>query len=448
MVSAPPSSVRGIRDALSWGTLTSRGLVEHYASRIHDDGDRWRCYRELNLTEARAVADAFDRDTARPVGSLSGIPVGVKDVFHLARVPARAGSAATPRGSTAESGLSRRLRTLSSPVLGLQTCHEFAYGPLGDVSFPAPAVNPRDPDLVPGGSSSGSAVAVATGLAPLSFGTDTGGSIRTPAAFNGLVGFKPAANRVDTTGMIHLSPSLDRVGPIAADVESAFLGWCALDPAAMDATGMGELAEVDIAAVRIGRLAGPSFDDLDAVVGAGYESFLSRLGTRAASQPAQLDTAAGIEAQATIVAAEAWRLHGEAAGDDASGIGAEVAGRIRHGELVGPRDLRRARERANAFDAAVQRLLDRFDVLICPTTPIAIPPVGARRHARGDGTSEHLYRAVTRHTAPFNASAVAALTVPYLVETSNPLGVQLIARAGAEALVFGLAATIERKYRI
>lgn len=437
-----PASVRGLREELGHRRLTSRELVEHYAQRIEEENSRWHCYRELNLDEARRVADRFDRAAAPASNVLSGIPVGVKDVFHLAAVPACSGSAVPPR-EVEESSLSRKLRSTATPVIGLQTCHEFAYGPVGDVSFPVAAVNPRDAALVPGGSSSGSAVAVATGLAPLSFGTDTGGSIRTPAAFNALVGFMPAENLVDTTGMNRLSPSLDRVGPIAADVDSAYLGWLSLTG---DSSSPGRLPIVDVPDLRIGVLSGPSFDDLDPLVGTGYEAFLSRFGKERSPKTVEIDTIPGIEAQAMIVSAEAWRLYCREATDHGSGLGEEVADRIRRGEEISPGMHRQACGRAEEFDGALQRLLDEFDLLICPTTPIAIPRVGQRTLATTDGTTD-VYRAVTRHTSPFNVSSASALTVPYDSTSMNPLGVQIISRNGSETLAFGLAAAIERKYQ-
>ncbi|NYD54367.1 amidase family protein [Microbacterium pseudoresistens] len=438
------ASVRGLRDELSRGRTTARQLVERYAARIVDENSRWHCYRETNFDEARRVAATFDRDASSFPHVLSGIPVGIKDVFPLSTVPARSGSAVVPRRDAAESGLSRHLRSMSTPVLGLQTCHEFAYGPLGDVSHPMPAVNPRDPGLVPGGSSSGSAVAVATGLAPLSFGTDTGGSIRTPAAVNALVGFMPAENSVDMSMMSHLSPSLDRVGPIAADVESAYLGWLSLTGGS---ASLEDLPEIEPVGQRIGVLSGPSFDDLDATVSAGYEAFLSRLGRRRAPGTARLDATPGIDAQGTIVGAEAWRLYADLATDENSRMGKEVAGRIRRGGEISAEEYAHAQQRGREFDAALKQLLDEFDLLICPTTPIAIPRVGQREFLRADGTAESIYRAVTRHTSPFNVSSASALTVPYDTTSANPFSVQIVTKIGAETLAFGLAATIERKYQ-
>ncbi|WP_167133020.1 amidase [Paramicrobacterium chengjingii] len=437
------TSVSDLRDELSRELTTSRQLVERYAARIYEENSRWHCYRELNLDEARIVADRLDRGPVSPSNVLRGIPVGVKDVFHLASIRARSGSATIFRTKGVESSLSRHLGSIASPVLGLQTCHELAYGPLGDVSSPAPAVNPRDANLVAGGSSSGSAVAVATGLAPLSFGTDTGGSIRTPASVNALVGFMPAKNVVDTAGMNLLSPSLDRVGPIAADVESAYLGWLSLP----DAPSLpNKLPAVDASASRIGILSGASFDNLDSLVANGYEAFLSRFGERRALSAAVLDTTSGIEAQSVIVAAEAWGLYGPEAIDARSGMGPEVASRVRRGQEIDQACYKRARDRATEFEIALQRLLDEFDVLICPTTPITIPRVRQRARDGADGT-ENVYRAVTRHTSPFNVSSASALTVPYDTTSANPLSVQIVTRQGHEALAFGLAATIERKYQ-
>jgi aspartyl-tRNA(Asn)/glutamyl-tRNA(Gln) amidotransferase subunit A len=307
-----------------------------------------------------------------------------------------------------------------------------------------PAVNPRDAALVPGGSSSGSAVAVATGLAPLSFGTDTGGSIRTPAAFNGVVGFMPARNVVDASGMNHLSPSLDRIGPIAADVDSAYLGWRS---STGDSAAVPELPALDAADCRIGVLSGPTFDELDEIVATGYDAFLSRLGGRRAPRTVVIDATPGIEAQGAIVAAEAWRLYGEAALDEHSGMGAEVAARVRAGRDVGEEAYALAQRRAQEFETALQRLLDEVDLLICPTTPVAIPRVGEREHRRADGSVEHVYRAVTRHTSAFNVASVSALAVPYDTTSAHSLAVQIIARPGDEERAFGLAATIERKHR-
>lgn len=434
-------SVRSLREDLSAGRTTARDLVELFAERIEAENSHWHCYRETTLDAARRVADGFDRHGASQEDVLSGIPVGVKDVFTLEGAPARSSSAVVPDPNLAESGLSRSLREKGSPILGLQTCHEFAFGPLGDVSFPVATLNPRDASLVPGGSSSGSAVAVATGLAPLSFATDTGGSIRTPAAFNGLVGFMPAYGGIDASGMNHLSPSLDRIGPIAADVDSARLGWLSLTGA--DAA-VRPLPRLDLTDIRIGVLSGPSFDQLDDIVGAGYDGLLSSLGRRRPLRSCVIDTSSALAAHATIVAADAWRLYGTLAEDPLSGLGPEVAERIRAGARVNDAGYAHALRQAKKFDLALQDLFAGVDLLICPTTPVAIPHLGERERRRTDDSVEHVYRDVTKHTSPFNVANASALTVPYDLSPPNPLAVQIVARPGDEEHAFALATIIER----
>src|SRR4051794_32827793 len=246
-------------------------VVEHVNDVLRRlETDRFNAVIALDAERALDRAAELDAELARGDwrGPLHGVALGVKDLFDVAGLPTRAGSdvLADARPADADAPVVARLREAGAvPVAKLHT-HEFAYGPTGDVSATGPAHNPHDPTRITGGSSSGSAASVAAGYVPLALGTDTGCSVRTPAAHCGAVGLKPAFVHVSTTGEFPLAESLVHVGLLTGDAHSAAVAWDVLDRA--DGTG-GGIPTPGVAGVRVGVPADDYWRPVDPVIADG-----------------------------------------------------------------------------------------------------------------------------------------------------------------------------------
>src|SRR6266508_1463560 len=223
---------------------------------------------------ARAAAELARAELARGVdrGPLHGVPVAVKDIVDTAGLVTTMGSRHfADHVPSADAPVVTRLRVAGAVIVGKTTTHEFAYGPTGDVSANGPCANPRDPRRMAGGSSAGSAAAVAAGLVPLAVGTDTGGSVRIPAALCGVAGLRPSCDAVPTTGVFPLSWTLDTEGPIAGCVADVALGWTVLSGRTVAGPPPGPPP-------RIGVPVGPWFERVDPSVAEAVDAWVRRLG--------------------------------------------------------------------------------------------------------------------------------------------------------------------------
>jgi Asp-tRNA(Asn)/Glu-tRNA(Gln) amidotransferase A subunit family amidase len=211
------------------------------------------------INEQAALQYGQARGSARDLPALEGLPCGIKDNVDVAGLPTASGSAYPPGNPTTDAAIVRALRRAGAVILGMTTMHEIAYGSTGLVSANRHARNPRDPGRLPGGSSSGSAVAVAAGDVPFAIGTDTGGSVRVPAALCGVVGFRPTTQSFTSEGIGQLSPSLDTIGILADSVACADRVWSAL---------IGQLAQGRHGNHRpnVGLIVGESIDETDPAV--------------------------------------------------------------------------------------------------------------------------------------------------------------------------------------
>src|SRR5690242_5456484 len=258
----------------------------------------------------RAAALDAELAAGRWRGPLHGVAVGVKDLIDVAGLPTRCGSLvfADAPPAAADAPVVARLRQAGAvPVAKLHT-HEFAYGPTGDVAATGPARNPRDPSRITGGSSSGSAAAIAAGHLPLALGTDTGASVRTPAALCGVVGLKPSFGALSTEGVFPLSETCDHVGVLASDVHGASVAWDVL--ARPDGTG-GGIQAPGVDGVRIGLLRDEYWQAADPVLDEAVTAAARRLEARGA-HVVELRTPMIDELAATygtIVGAEAHATH-------------------------------------------------------------------------------------------------------------------------------------------
>ena len=380
-------------------------------------------------------------------GPLHGVPVALKDIIYTRGVRTTMGSAHYAGHVPDHSAtVARKLEEAGSVVMGKTNTHEVAYGPTGDRSYFGPTLNPHDARRITGGSSGGSGAAVAANLCYGALGSDTGGSIRIPAALCGTVGMKPTFGRVSKSGVFPLSWSLDHVGPITRTVEDNALmlnvltGHDPEDPYSVDhpAEDFVRYLQRGLRGAGIGLPTSFYFDQVDEEVGVlvreAMEVFRS-LGAqvREVEIPNLVDT---LHAQRLILGAEAYAVHEERLENEPEAFDEEVCERLMDGAR--PRAYRYANARrrgvlaTDEFDHALQGV----DVLLTPTLPIVATEIGQREVRIGDN-KESVRSALTRYTGPTDLTGHPSLSIPCGTTASGlPVGLQLIGRHFDEATLY------------
>jgi aspartyl-tRNA(Asn)/glutamyl-tRNA(Gln) amidotransferase subunit A len=402
---------------------------------------------ESALAEARRAESEILRGEWR--GPLHGVPVALKDIIDVAGVRTTAASALykdwVPEH---DAEVVRRLRQAGAVIIGKNNLHEFAYGGSSLVSHFGDVHNPWDVGRMAGGSSGGSAAAVAAGLVYAAIGTDTAGSIREPAALCGCVGLKPTYGRVSSRGVIPLSRSLDHVGPLAATVEDVAVVLQAI--AGYDA---GDLGSVDVAVadylsglregakkLRVGVPRGYFFDDLDPEVASAIEQALrdiSSLG--AAIREVRLD----VPIDRTLQAAEAYAYHAENVAKSPELYQAETLRRIRSGEAVTAAEYIQRRRDLEEARRNIGRVFADVDVLVTPTTTAPAPAIADLKSDPDALRPAELK--LLRNTRPFNVWGLPAISVPCgFTQSGLPVGMQIAGPHWREDLVLRLAHAYEQ----
>jgi aspartyl-tRNA(Asn)/glutamyl-tRNA(Gln) amidotransferase subunit A len=433
-------------DALAKATTTSRALVEQSLARIADPGGEGaRAFIKVHAETARTMADAMDalRHAGRAPSRYAGIPVALKDLFDIAGEPTPAGSRALADAppAVAHAPVVRRLLAAGFVPVGRTNMTEFAFSGLGINPHYGTPLAPWDRAAarIPGGSSSGTAIAVADGMVAAGLGTDTGGSCRIPAAFCGVVGYKPTARRVPIDGVLPLAPSLDSVGPLAPSV-----ACCAV----IDAILAGETPDRPVPATLAGlRLAVPEnfgLDGMDAHVSAAFDRTLEVLSAAGAritrARFPTFDAIPTVNAKGGFASAEAYAWHRALLAEKGAQYDPRIRPRIERGEkqtAADYLDLLAARRRLIAeFDAATRD----FDALLLPTTPI-VPP----RIAELDDGAEYnrLNLLILRNTAVGNFLDRCAISLPCHRPGEPPVGLMLMGETLGDARLFSIAAAVE-----
>ena len=380
-------------------------------------------------------------------GPLHGVPVGLKDLIYTEGVRTTMGSAFfkdyVPDYSAT---VVLRLEVAGAIMVGKTNTHEFAYGPTGDRSYFGPTRNPHDLDRIPGGSSAGSGAAVAANLLYGSLGSDTGGSIRIPAALCGVVGMKPTFGRVSKHGVFPLSWTLDHVGPLTRTVEdnalllNALAGYDPRDPYSANRE-LEDFARDLRRGVRGAVIGLPSDfyfehveDGVEKRVREAIEVFRS-LGAqvREVGIPHLWET---LKAQRLTLAADAYAIHEERLKTDPDRFDEEVRERLLDGERLKAHRYASAQQRKLLAKEEFSRVLSEVDVLLTPTLPIAATPIDQRDVDIG-GYEEAVRSAVTRLTGPTNHNGFPSLSVPCGSTASGlPVGMQLIGSQFDEASLY------------
>lgn len=394
----------------------------------------FNCY--VQLPRARAML------TSTADGPLSGAPIAIKDIVAQAGVPMTCGGSGPPSLPRADSTVVRRLREAGALLAGRTSMHEYAYGISNDNPHTGPARNPWDPARIPGGSSGGSAIAVATGCAFGAIGTDTGGSIRVPAALCGVAGFKPTYDAVSRAGVFPLAWSLDHVGPLArsaADAATVF------DAIAHRPSRRGRARSMR--ALRVGVLESEYWARCSTGVAACfYDAVASAKAAGAHVRPIATRCDAELaEIGSVILLAEASMVHRHRlARRGAQAYGRDVRVRLLAGLAIAAVDyasaVARRRDLARAW---VRDVFERADVVVTPTTPLAAARIGDDTVEIGAHRAD-AREAFTRFTRPFNALGIPALSVPCGFVAGLPVGLQIVGPPWADGVVLDAGIAYER----
>ena len=436
--------------------LSPLELTERYLRRIEQRGPTINAYITVTAERARADAIRATEEIAAGTyrGPLHGIPIAHKDLIETAAIRTTAGSKILADWvPDADSAVARRLREAGSVLLGKLNTHEFAYGGTTNNPHYGPTRNPWDITRIPGGSSGGSGAAMAAGLAAGTMGTDTGGSIRMPAALCGVVGLKPTFGRVSKAGIVPVSWSFDHAGPITGTVEDAALMLAAVagyDPADWSTVPLPvpdytAALGAGIRGLRVGVPRSYFFDLLDPEVRAATEAALDVLGdlgarVRDVDLPL-VDEAAAACGQWILV--ESQLVHADSLRTRPQDFGADVLALLSR-ETPDALTLATSLQTSRAFAARARHLLEEVDVLVTPTGACVAPPIG-QESVMIEGRELSIIAAVTRCTIPFDANHLPALTVPCGVSTAGlPIGLQIAGRPFDEATVLRVGHTYEQ----
>ncbi|GAA4516273.1 MULTISPECIES: amidase [Nonomuraea] len=357
-------------------------------------------------------------------GPLHGLPVGVKDLLLVAGMPATMGSRHfAGYVPDTDAACVTRLREAGAVIVGKTTTQEFAYGPTGDCSANGASRNPWDPARMSGGSSGGSGAAVAAGLVPLAIGTDTGGSVRIPAALCGVAGLKPAYGAIPADGAFPLSPSLDHVGVLARTAGECFLAYRLLS--GRDAVESGSVTP------RVAWLDPSDLHPCDPEVvrvAAGAAGAKERVALPPGAAEAFMDV------YVTIGGAEAAEVHAERVAEAPELFQPEVLDRLRGAMRVPGWKYVRATAERRRLAGVAEKLFEDHDVLALPTVPLTAPPLGLRETVL-DGRPVGVRAALLALTSPWNVLGFPALSVPAGLAGGLPVGLQLVCRPGDEHLL-------------
>lgn len=425
---------------------SSLELVDASLAAIAEHGDRTNAFILVDADGARAAALAADDERRRGIdrGPLHGMPISLKDLIDVAGQPTTAGSRVRA-GHVADrdATIVSRLREAGVVFLGKTNLHEFALGPTSDESAFGPVRNPYDTTRVAGGSSGGSAAAVATGMGLASIGSDTGGSIRIPAAACGVVGLKPSLGEVPTDGVVPLSSTLDHVGPLARSVADAAALW-----AVLAARPIRPLAARDASSLSLHALGGYFTALLDADVRTAFDLAIGRLRVAgAAVRGCTLDRATAIVGTYTDISLpEAAHWHAATLAARASDYQPVVRDRLQRGGTITAVSYLQALDVRATLRNEVDALLDGWDALVLPTLPIVAPVIGASEAIFPSHEPIPVRAALLRLTQLFNITGHPAITLPLPV-TGLPVGLQLVGHRDRTEDLLAVAAACERLLR-
>jgi len=445
------TTISGLAQRLRLREISPVEVTRDCLSRIERLNPGLNAFITVMAESALAEAGTAEAEILRGEwrGPLHGIPIALKDLIDAAGVRTTAASALyKDRVADADADVVRRLRQAGAVILGKNNLHECAYGGSSLVSHFGDVHNPRDLGRIAGGSSGGSAAAVAGGLAYAAIGTDTAGSIREPAALCGCVGLKATYGRVSSRGVIPLSPSLDHIGPLAASVADAAVvlqaiaGYDPADITSADVPVADYVSALNEGAknLRVGVPRAYFFDDLDPEVNSAMEHALRGIETLAAQmKEVRLD----VPTDRALQAAESYAYHAESVAKSPELYQAETVRRIRTGENVSAAEYIQRRRELDEARRGIARIFAEVDVLVTPTTPIPAPAI-AELKSNPDALRPAELK-LLRNTRPFNVWGLPAISLPCgFTQSGLPIGLQIAGPHWREDLVLRLAHAYEQ----
>ncbi|HEY5797794.1 MAG TPA: amidase [Bosea sp. (in: a-proteobacteria)] len=439
-------TVQGCAEDLATGAITSRDLVEECLSRIADPaGEGARAFISVSVEAARAAADAHDalRRAGRAASPYAGIPFAVKDLYDVAGERSMAGSRALADAAPAKAHAPTIARMLAAGFIpvGRTNMTEFAYSGIGANPHYGTPLSPWDraSARIPGGSSSGSGVAVADGMAVVALGSDTGGSCRIPAALCGIVGYKPTASRVPLDGVVPLSGSLDSLGPLGASVSC-----CAIVDAILAGETPALPAPRPLAGLRLAIPREIMRDGMDATVTAAFENALTRLASLGAvivevSFAPLLDIARAT-AKGNFTAPESYEWHRDLLAAKGALYDPRVRSRIETGTQMPAHDYVALTKARTRICTAMNALTGGYDALVMPTVPIIAPRIAELAE---DTDYFRLNGLMLRNPSIANFLDRCSISLPCQRPGEAPVGLMLMGETGGDHALFSVAAGIE-----
>jgi aspartyl-tRNA(Asn)/glutamyl-tRNA(Gln) amidotransferase subunit A len=420
-------------------------LTQACLERINKLDGKLNAFITITAESALASARAAEAEIARGEwrGPLHGIPIGLKDLVETAGARTTAGSALRKDYvPTHDAEVARRLRAAGAISVGKTNLHEFAYGGSSAISHFGPVRNPWDVERSPGGSSGGSAAAVATGMCFATIGTDTGGSIRQPAAYCGIVGLKPTYGRVSVKGVVPLSWTFDHVGPMTRTVKDAAIVLAVI---ADDADYVANLGE-PVSRLRVGVLRDLFFENIDAEIAGAMEVALREIG-KLASEPRDVaplvpDYTAMMKVYSAVLTAEAYAYHKDDVAKAPEAYQPATLKRILAGAKVTREEYESGKREVQRVRATIGEAFKEVDVLITPA--IALPPYRIEELVEIESARRRELE-MLRNARPLNFFGLPAISVPCgFTKSGLPIGMQIIGGPGAEPTVLRLAYAYEQ----
>ncbi|WP_341988334.1 amidase [Azorhizobium sp. AG788] len=432
---------------LAAGRTTSRALVEACLARIADTaGEGARAFIHVARDQALAAADGQDalRRAGAAPSPFAGIPVAIKDLFDITGEVTTAGSKALADAppATTDATAVARLRAAGFVVIGRSNMVEFAYSGLGLNPHYGTPKSPwqRAAGHVPGGSTSGGAVAVADGMAHAALGTDTGGSCRIPAAFCGITGYKPTARRVPQDGAIPLSQSLDSIGPLARSV-----ACCAALDAILAGEPLAPLEPASLIGLRFLVPATVALDGLDPIVAQAFATAVAHLAQAGASvvnaPVPEFGEIAGINAKGGFTAAESYAWHRPLLAKSEALYDPRVSVRIKRGHEQEAADYLDALAARRSLIARTNARLAAYDALLLPTVAILPPAIAPLEHDDAAYAAANILS--LRNATLINMIDGCAISLPIQAPENAPVGLMIAATGGNDARLFAIAAGVE-----
>lgn len=432
-MSVDTQTIAALAPRVARGEIRSERLTEECLATITRLNPSLNAFITVSADEALASARSADREIAGGgyKGLLHGIPISLKDLIDQAGLPTTAASRVrAAHRATTDAPVTARLRNAGAVLVGKTNLHEFAFGTTTEDSGWGAAHNPVDPTRSPGGSSGGSAIAVQTGMSIASVGTDTGGSIRIPAAACGIVGLKPGWNEIPAYGVVPLSRQLDHVGPLARSVTDAWIMYEALRGEGRDTSTTFEARPLQ--GLTLALLGGYFLDRLDLDVEAAFTGAVEQLKRAGATVvERQIPHTAEIAAiYVHIVLADAAAYHATALERRPQDYTENVRLRLEMGRYILAEDYVRAQQGRAALQRGVRQALEGVDGLVLPALGIPAPPIGAAT-VPVRGGEEPVRNVMLRCTQPFNLTGHPAISVPCGRTPSGlPVGLQIVGPMG------------------